>query len=225
MKYFILALMLLYSLPAMAEDTSGWPPLHVALLRDFSKWQVYDEAYGDLNGDGIKDAAVIMFLEPKDGEERGSAAVAVLFGIDKDGKEFKMHAQAGGATCVGCGGPKASFTDPMGKLGITDKGILTIDYSGGARSMYDLNTKWRYDKGYNRIVLIGETRVVTDTMGEYPVDKFDINYSTLKAERMIGDKKITCLIPKEWKNQELASFDYELHGEHLSDLGGENCKP
>lgn len=220
MKYFILACMLLLSFPASAADTSGWPPLHIALQRDFSKWKVFDEAYGDLNGDGIKDAAVILFLEPENPDDRGKAAVAVLFGVDKEGKEFKLHTQAGG---VGCGGPKASFSDPMGTLGIRDKGILTIDYFGGSREMYDLQTKWRYDKAYNRIVLIGETRTVTDTMEEYPVEIMDINYSTLKMTKTVGKKKIDCLIPKDFRNQELSGFDYEMHGEALANIG-QNCK-
>ena len=223
MKHLIFTFLLLVSFPAYAEDTTGWPPLHVALQRDFSKWKVYDEAYGDLNGDGDDDAAVIMFLEPENSDDRGSAAVAVLFGVDKEGKDFKMQVQAGGATCVGCGGAKASYSDPIGKLGITEKGILTIDYSGGARSIYDLATKWRYDKAYNRIVLIGETQVVTDTMEEYPVEKLDINYSTLKAERSMGAKKTTCAVDAKFKNQELAAFDYEMHSETLSGIE-QGCK-
>ncbi len=207
-------------MPVLADDDAH-EMLHAALQDGFSKWKLYQETWGDLNDDGIKDAAVMMFLEPKDADDRGKAAIAVLLG--EKGGTYKIHTQAGGATCVGCGGPKASFTDPMGTLAITGKGILTIDYSGGSREMYDITTKWRFDKAYNRIVMIGETQTVVDTMQEYPDEVMDINYSTLKMTKTVGKKKIECRIPTDLKNQELSAFDYEMHGENLSDIG-QNCK-
>ncbi len=207
MKYLLMFLLFL-SAPAFAEETmpvSQLPPLHVALLRDFSKWKVYDEAFGDLNGDGVKDAAAVLMLEPKDEEDSGSALLAVLFG---EGKDFKLHAQSGGAICMNCGGAKAPQDTPLGKIAITDKGILTISYFGGSRTIFDVTTKWRYDKGYNRITLIGETRIITDTMGEYDTETFDINYATMKMEKRVGKQKKSCAVPKEMANQEISGFDY-----------------
>lgn len=216
MKHIILALILLFSTPAFAEDAKRMPfdqlpPLHQALQRDFSKWLVQEEVFGDLNGDGIKDAAVMIVLEGADPESEDKAALAVMFGVDKAGKEFKLHAQSGGITCFDCGGAKGP-TDgsPLGHLAITDKGILTINYLGGSRWMWDIMNKWRYDKGYNRMVLIGTTNVTVDTLSENGAEeeKLDINYSTLKAEKTTKKGKKTCDVPKDQQNQEISGFDY-----------------
>lgn len=216
MKTFILALLLLCSIPALAREAPRMaddqlPPLHRALKRDFSKWLVHDEVFGDLNGDGIRDAAVIIVLEPKDPESDGDAAVAVLFGVDKAGQEFKLFAQSGGATCINCGGAKGAMDgSPLGHLAISDKGILTINYLGGSRWMFDITNKWRYDKNYNRLVLIGTTNKVIDTMSENGEEEeiLDINYATLKAEKRTKKGKTTCDVPKELKDQEISGFDY-----------------
>jgi hypothetical protein len=216
MKTFILGLLLLFSISALAREAPRMaddqlPPLHRALKRDFSKWLVHDEVFGDLNGDGIKDAAVIIVLEPKDPESDGDAAVAVLFGVDKAGQEFKLFAQSGGATCINCGGAKGAMDgSPLGQLAISDKGILTINYLGGSRWMFDITNKWRYDKNYNRLVLIGTTNKVIDTMSENGEEEeiLDINYATLKAEKRTKKGKTTCDVPKELKDQEISGFDY-----------------
>ena len=216
MKKFILALMLLCSFPALAREArqmpdAQLPPLHRALKRDFSQWLVHDEVFGDLNGDGIKDAAVIIVLEPEDAESDATAAVAVLFGVDKDGKEFKLFAQSGGATCINCGGAKGAMDgSPLGHLKITDKGILIINYLGGSRWMFDITNKWRYDKNYNRLVLIGTTNKVIDTMSDSGEEEetLDINYATLKAEKRTKKGKSSCDVPKEMQNQEISGFDY-----------------
>ncbi len=216
MKKFILALMLILSSPALAREAPRMPddqlpPLHRALKRDFSKWLVHDEVFGDLNGDGIKDAAVIIMLDPEDAESDGTAAVAVLFGVDKAGQEFKLFAQSGGATCINCGGAKGAMDgSPLGHLAISDKGILSINYLGGSRWMFDITNKWRYDKAYNRLVLIGTTNKVIDTMSENGEEEetLDVNYATLKAEMRTKKGKTSCDVPKEMKDQEISGFDY-----------------
>lgn len=215
MKKFILALMVICSFPALAREARQMPddqlpPLHRALKRDFSQWLVHDEVFGDLNGDGIKDAAVIIVKEPQDAESDGDAAVAVLFGVDKGGQEFKLFAQSGGATCINCGGAKGAMDgSPLGHLEITDKGIFIINYLGGSRWMFDITNKWRYDKAYNRMVLIGTTDKTVDTMSEGEDEEtLDINYATLKAEKRTKKGKSTCDVPKEMRDQEFSGFDY-----------------
>lgn len=216
MKKIIFILLLLCSFPALAREAprmadNQLPPLHRALKRDFSKWLVHDEVFGDLNGDGIKDAAVIIVLDPQDDQSEARAALAVLFGVDKAGQEFKLFAQVGGATCFGCGGSKGPADgSPLGHLGITDKGILTINYLGGSRWMFDIMNKWRYDKAYNRMVLIGTTDKTLDTLSENGEEEetLDINYATLKAEKRTKKGKTTCDVPKEMQNQEISGFDY-----------------
>lgn len=216
MKSVILALLLLSSFPALAREArqlpdDQLPPLHRALKRDFSKWLVQDEVFGDLNGDGIKDAAAIIVLDPQDDQSEPSAALAVLFGVDKAGQEFKLFAQSGGATCFGCGGSKGPADgSPLGHLGITDKGILTMNYIGGSRWMFDITNKWRYDKNYNRMALIGTTNRTVDTLSENGEEEetLDINYATLKAEKRTKKGKTTCDVPKEMQNQEISGFDY-----------------
>lgn len=98
---------------------------------------------------------------------------------------------------------------PLGHLAISDKGILTINYLGGSRWMFDITNKWRYDKAYNRLVLIGTTDKTVDTMSEGEDEEtLDINYATLKAEKRTKNGKNACDVPKEMQNQEISSFDY-----------------
>lgn len=217
MKFlFALAFLCSLSLSARADEIED------AVKADFSGWDIYKQAAGDLNGDGQADAAVIMFKRSEKEEDAGGAAVLAVY-LKQDGK-LKLHTQSEGAICVGCGGPKAIFNEPLGELKITDKGLLTIYIMGGSRDMYEDTQKWRLDKKAGKFLLIGETQVVTDTLGEEPTQTIDVNYLTMKMDKITGKKKHSCPVPKELSAQELSVFEYA--DKHEDDLGklNEACK-
>ena len=192
---------------ARAED------IDALIGNKFSGWTVYQHAEGDLNGDGKPDIAAIL-SKPAEAEDNGQALLVVYFDDGKGG--YTLNTEAEKAICVGCGGPKAAFGEPVGELSIS-KGILHVDYQGGSRDAFDDDMKWRFDKATKQFLLIGETQHVTDTLGNEPEETLDINYLSLKTEKSAGKKKHSCAVPAEFKAVTLAAFDYD--GKHADDLG------
>lgn len=210
-----LILMFLSPLPAFADKIED------TIKQDHAGWSVFQQASGDLNGDSKADAVAIL-TRPAGPEEDSVEALLVVYLAFEDA--FRLHTKSPLAICVGCGGPKAAIGQPFGDVAVTDKGLLTITYMGGSREMFDLVLKWRLDKQMGQFFLIGETRTVTDTAGEYDTEVLDINYSTLKAELSVGKKKTACSVDAKYKAQELSSFDYEE--KHMEDIGkiNDGCK-
>lgn len=104
---------------------------------------------------------------------------------------------------------------PFGDLAIS-KGLLLISYQGGSREAFSDVLKWRYDSKKRKFILIGETNQDTDTIGDEPTDRIDINYATMTMERRVGRRKKSCSVPAAFRTLELTSFDYE--GKHFDDL-------
>lgn len=203
MKIIFTILLMIFAITTAHAD------IDALLAKDFPGWDIDHQVTGNLDGDNTPDAAAVIWQQPKDEESRGNALLVVYL-------NGKLHTKAENATCIGCGGPKASFDQPLGTLKITDKGLLTVSYSGGARSMYDIVMKWRLDKPADKFLLIGESTTTTDTLGEYPEEFMDINYSTLNASRRTGKKTVTCPVSPQQKLQELSGFDYyEKHGNDI----------
>jgi hypothetical protein len=174
---------------------------------------VHREAAGDLNGDGKPDFAAILSKPAEATDENGQALLIVYLNDGKGG--YKLHTKSAKAICVGCGGPKAAMGEPLGELAIS-RGLLHITYEGGSREVFEDELKWRLDAKKNKFLLIGETRRVTDTVGEDPEVTLDINYPALKEEKLTGRHKTTCAIGKRFKVQELSAFDYD--GQHIEDV-------
>ena len=104
-------------MPARAQEPSD---LDAAVRRDFPGWEVFARETGDLDGDGVDDDAAILF-RPGKGEEPGRALLAVYRGA-KTGLP-SLLVKADKAICVGCGGVKAAFDQPLGELSIA-RGVL-----------------------------------------------------------------------------------------------------
>lgn len=187
---------------------------------EFTGWGVHQMVKGDLNGDGRTDVAAIL-SKPAEEEDNGQALLVVFLDDGKGG--FTLNTEAEKAICVGCGGPKAPMGEPLGELSIA-KDILHVAYRGGSREYFDDDLKWRFDKATGQFLLIGETQHVTDTLGNEPEETLDINFLSMKTDKIVGKKKITCAVPAEFKAVGLHTFDYD--GKHADDLEkiSEACK-
>ena len=184
------------------------------MKRAFPGFKLYQKAEGDLNGDRAADYVAILWngdgviddmASPSWNPDALKALLVIYF---NDGKgSYHLQTTAPRAICVGCGGVKAIMGKPLGNLNIK-KGVLWITYIGGSRSYWTDILKWRWDKQQKEFLLIGETYSSEDTMGEYPLEHIDINYSTQKAIRLTGKKQEVCRISSPSKENTLSTFDF-----------------
>lgn len=181
--------------------------------RDFPGWKIHQQVRGSLNGDIDDDMAAIL-SRPAEGTDENGQALLVVY-LDDGHGGYKLHTKARKAVCVGCGGPKAAMGEVLGEVDIS-KGLLHITYEGGSREVFSDELKWRLDPKKNKFLLIGETRRVTDTAGDEPDVTLDINYATLKEEKLTGKKKTSCAVARKFRAVELSAFDYD--GKHVEDI-------
>ena len=177
---------------------------------DFAGWKIHQLVRGSLDGDADDDLAAILSKPAEGNDENGQALLVVYLDDGKGG--YKLHTRARKAVCVGCGGPKAAMGEPMGELSIS-RGLLHVTYEGGSREVFSDELKWRLDAKRNKFLLIGETRRVTDTLGDAPDETLDVNYASLRAEEKSGKRKTSCTLGAKYKSLELSAFDYD--GKHV----------
>ncbi len=122
-------------------------------------WKLEGQADGDLNVDGIPDAALQLIedlpLESAEGvpNERRRALVVVF---KKAGGTYERAAVATRLLyCSTCGG---MLSDPAGgNLSLDIKrGILNVNQLSGAREAVEVTQRFRYDAQLKRFILIGE---------------------------------------------------------------------
>jgi hypothetical protein len=121
-------------------------------------WVKEEEVNGDLNGDGLTDAA-LRLIEDLPVETGGVwneryRALVVLFG--KSGGGFERAAVA--ARLLSCSTCAGVLGDPGGgnvSLEIKN-GVLNVSQLSGSREATDLTHRFRYDPRLKRFLLIGE---------------------------------------------------------------------
>lgn len=205
--------LLVSALIVMAAGTARAAEPESVIRRDFPGWKIHQQVRGSLNGDIDDDVAAIL-SKPAEGTDENGQALLVVY-LDDGHGGYKLHTKARKAICVGCGGPKAAMGEPLGDISIS-KGLLHVTYEGGSREVFNDELKWRLDAKKNKFLLIGETRHVTDTVGDEPEETLDINYAALKEEKAIGKAKVSCPVKARFKALDLSSFDYD--GKHIDDL-------
>jgi len=143
-------------------------------------WTIENKATGDLNQDGVPDAAAIL------SKQQGDETVATLkvWLADATGK-LGPEIEAKNAVCAGCGGAKGGPV-PF-ELAINDKRVLSLEYFGGSRETSSLTTKWRFQEG--KFALIGVVATQADTipneLGKVGAITREANISTGKMTESI----------------------------------------
>jgi hypothetical protein len=182
-----------------------------AVARDLPGWTIHQQAQGPLAG-GKDFAAVLTKPDPVSEKLQ---ALLVVYSADGPGR-WRLRVKAPKAICVGCGGAKAPMDEPLGRLAIDQRGVLSVTYEGGSREEFSDELKWRLDRRSGRFVLIGETYSSVDTVGQDPEDAVDVNFTTLKMERRLGKRRRACLVPAAFQRSELSAFDF--FDKHFDDL-------
>jgi uncharacterized Zn finger protein len=122
-------------------------------------WTVLEKAMGDLNQDGVPDAAII-FKDPKE-EKEGEFDVerVLVIALQQPGKGWARSAVSEEEVlCRSCGGV---FGDPFAALKI-ERGAVVVVHYGGSRDRWGYTHRYRLENG--EWVRIGETEVSEDAL-------------------------------------------------------------
>jgi hypothetical protein len=168
MKVFLSVAVVLCCLSPVVSAQDGRRFLDAKLVRAEGKaaedfvprgWALEEQAAGDLNGDALPDAALMLIEdlphEAADGTWNMRHRALVLIFKRADG----AYARAAVATrllyCSLCGG---ALSDPSGgNVAVSiDKGVLNVSQLSGAREAHELTQRFRYDPRAKRFILIGE---------------------------------------------------------------------
>ncbi len=150
---------------AIAAKAGGFPVMNLPhegkSLQDFVPrgWTIEQKAKGDLNGDGLPDAAM-MLIQSKAGAadtDRQRALVVVV--IRADGRLVPAGTNGRLLQCEGCGGVKESVAIEI------KKGVLIVSQGSGSREFADGTWRFRQDPQTHRFILIGKDMETGDDGG------------------------------------------------------------
>ena len=154
-KAFLLSLMISISLVSIAQELKITIPMTAKDPEGFAPkgWEIDAVEKGDLNGDKIDDAAIVMtkpeVMENDTLKESSKRFLVLVFG---DGSQFKRTAFSDEAALDKDEG--GAMGDPFQDLKI-EKGIVTINYYGGSAWRWGVTERYRWQQ--NRWMLIGAT--------------------------------------------------------------------
>lgn len=125
------------TLPKTGTAINAFVPAH---------WEIMEQAKGDLNNDGIPDAALVL----KDKAENQTGIdteniprlLVIIFGVQGGGYTLSA-AKKDAILCKTCGGV---FGDPFSGIKIT-RGTVVIDHYGGSRDRWGYTHRWRFQDG------------------------------------------------------------------------------
>lgn len=160
--------------PATGAKTSDFAP---------AGWKIETEAKGDLNGDRLPDAAMIVQeATATDGKSRGRAVIVVTAQSDKTWKKAVVVDEI--IQCVDCGGNR-------GDVGVEIKnGVISIsDYSGSSAAYGNQTYRFRFEAATGRFQLVGADFV--SGRGPEHINNESNNYLTgvRRTTKMRGTKK------------------------------------
>jgi hypothetical protein len=154
-KALLLSLMISISLVSIAQEQKITIPMTAKDPKDFAPkgWKIDVVEKGDLNGDKIDDAAIVMtkpeLMENDTVKETSKRFVVLALG---DGGQFKRTALSDEAALDEDEG--GVMGDPFQELKI-EKGIVIITHYGGSSSRRGVTERYRWQQ--NRWMLIGAT--------------------------------------------------------------------
>jgi hypothetical protein len=154
-KVFLLSLLISGSLVSIAQEQKITMPMTAKAPEDFAPkgWEIDAVEKGDLNGDKIDDAAIVMtkpeVMENDTLKESSKRFLVLAFG---DGGQFKRTAFSDEAALDKDEG--GAMGDPFQELKI-EKGIVIINYYGGSAWRWGVTQRYRWQQ--NRWILIGNT--------------------------------------------------------------------
>jgi hypothetical protein len=174
-KVFFLGLLISGSLVSIAQEQKITVPMTAKDPKGFAPdgWKIEVIERGDLNGDNIDDAAIVMTkpeVKENDTIEEGEKRfLALAFG---DGSQFKRTALSDEAVFDKDEG--GVFGDPF--EGISIGGTVVISHYGGSAWRWSYTHRYRWQQ--NRWMLIGRTEVNYHSFEPDKANEIDTNLST-----------------------------------------------
>ncbi|EKD42092.1 MAG: hypothetical protein ACD_73C00333G0003 [uncultured bacterium] len=152
------------TIPSAGKTTASFIP---------KDWKLKQKVTGDLNKDGLSDAALLLDA-PLNAQGEGGPRILVILFADPNG--FKLStADDTLEICATCGG---MLGDPLQKFAI-ERGALVIDVYGGSRDRWGYTFRFRWQN--NDWYLIGLTQLTADNL-ELTSQTIDANWSTGNIE-------------------------------------------
>lgn len=153
-------------IPVRASKPEGFAP---------EPWRIDSLATGDLNKDGLSDAAMILSI---DGGANGTAQRKVVIALKRKDGGYEKSQESDKATVLACG--------PSGGIPSLEikKGVLIVNHYCGARARYEYYHKYQLRNG--QWILIGYTASTYDTIEPGKKQVIDVN-------TMTGQVSSTCV--------------------------------
>jgi len=176
-KAFLLSLLISGSLVSIAQEQKITIPMTAKDPEGFAPkgWEIEDVEKGDLNGDKIDDAVIVMskpeVMENDTVKENSKRFLVLAFG---DGERFKRTAFSDRAVLDKDQGG-AGVGDPFDEVKI-ENGVVIIDHYGGTSWRWSYTHRYRWQQ--NRWMLIGRTTHSFHITEDSPSDEVDTNLST-----------------------------------------------
>ncbi len=167
------------------------------------KFEVYSEVTGDLNHDHKDDKVEVLFKKPNNAYLKISLSDGTLINSPK-------------GICVGCGGAKSLWGEPLGVFSIKNE-KLYFNAAGGSRGLWEMELVWQYEKNKKEdkqdfILENGKLKQVDTAEKKEPTIIFYFNFAQKKGVKTIlspNKKSKFCKIPKEFSQISLSNFDFE----------------
>lgn len=121
-------------------------------------WTIEARISGDLNGDGMPDAALELIEKPEANVEKydqpSRERVLLILFKNRDGKFERAATAKTLLQCTGCGGAFYGVVEAPANIEIA-RGILIIKQDSGSREVTETTYKFRYNAGAKKLALIG----------------------------------------------------------------------
>lgn len=158
-------------IPARANKPDGFA---------IEPWRVESMSTGDLNKDGLADAALILTIEANGGG--GVAQRKLVVALKKKDGGYEKSVESDKALVLSCG--------PSGGIPSLEikKGVVIVFHYCGSRTRYEYYHKYQLRKG--QWILIGYTASTYDTIDPDSQQTIDVN-------TMTGDVSYTCVTGKK----------------------------
>jgi hypothetical protein len=136
-----------FAAPSLAPELAKQVP---------SGWRVEQITHGDLNLDGVEDAALTLRQNladlPKGGQDQGLRQLLILFGAEKGWRRGDLSTKVlWCAQCYGASAPPEGGTPEV----TIKKGVLLVDQESGSRESHRVLARFRWDPPKGKFRLIG----------------------------------------------------------------------